>query len=69
MLQDTDAFGRTRLCDPPVVEYVNTHFVSWGGDIRNSDAYMVGLEGCGGDPVAGHCWLGFGVWTLEGVFR
>jgi FAS-associated factor 2 len=38
--QDTDQYCSDVLCHPDVVAYVNSHFVSWGGDVRFSDAYQ-----------------------------
>lgn len=43
-VQDTNSFCRDVICDPDVVQYVNDSFVSWGGDIRRPDAFMVRLS-------------------------
>lgn len=37
--QDTDAYVRSVLCNPEVVEYVNSHFVCWGGNVQQPDAF------------------------------
>ncbi|KAK9918295.1 hypothetical protein WJX75_002911 [Coccomyxa subellipsoidea] len=39
--QDTDRFCRETLCNPELVEYVNSTFVCWGGDISYPDAYRL----------------------------
>lgn len=39
--QDTDSFCSEVLCSPDVVSYVNENFVSWGGDVRFSDAFHI----------------------------
>lgn len=36
--QDTDQFCRDTLCEPAFVDYVNSTFVSWGGNLRTPDA-------------------------------
>eukprot|EP00775_Hariotina_reticulata_P005536 gene5536-5772_t len=41
--ENTGAYVRNVLTSPEVVEYVNEHFVSWGGDVRQPDAF--GLSG------------------------
>lgn len=41
--QDTDKFCRQVLTNPDAVDYINTHFVSWGGDVSYSDAFIVRL--------------------------
>lgn len=40
-LQDTAKFCSEVLTAPEIVEFVNHNFVSWGGDIRYSDPYLV----------------------------
>lgn len=40
-MQDTDQFCRQTLCDPDFVQYVNSTFLCWGGDIRKSDPFIV----------------------------
>ncbi|KAG2497590.1 hypothetical protein HYH03_004336 [Edaphochlamys debaryana] len=43
--EDTDAFCRTTLTHPDVVDYVNAHFVSWGGDVTaSSDAFVLSQQ-------------------------
>lgn len=37
--EDTDEFCRQTLCDPDFVQYVNSTFLCWGGDIRKSDPF------------------------------
>lgn len=37
--EDTDTYVRSVLCNQEVVEYVNSHFVSWGGNIQQPDAF------------------------------
>jgi FAS-associated factor 2 len=37
--EDTDTYVRSVLCNPEVVEYVNSRFVSWGGNIQQPDAF------------------------------
>lgn len=32
------------LCAPELVEYVNANFVSWGGDVRRSDAFTLSVR-------------------------
>ena len=39
--QDTDDFCKNTLCAPAFVDYVNSTFVSWGGDIRYLDAFKL----------------------------
>jgi len=36
--QDADEFCAQTLCAPAFVEYLNATFLSWGGDLRSSDA-------------------------------
>jgi FAS-associated factor 2 len=38
---ETEAFCRNTLCSPPFLDYVNATFSSWGGDIRNPEAYRL----------------------------
>ncbi len=40
-MQDTDQFCQQTLCDPDFVQYVNSTFLCWGGDIRKSDPFTV----------------------------
>ncbi|EIE19724.1 UBX-domain-containing protein [Coccomyxa subellipsoidea C-169] len=40
-LFDTEKFCRETLCNPELVEYVNSTFVCWGGDISYPDAYRL----------------------------
>ncbi|GFR40612.1 hypothetical protein Agub_g1193, partial [Astrephomene gubernaculifera] len=42
--EDTDAFCRTVLTHPDVVDYVNLHCVSWGGDVTASDAFVLSQQ-------------------------
>lgn len=37
--ENTDTYVRTVLCNPEVVEYVNSHFVSWAGNVQQPDAF------------------------------
>jgi FAS-associated factor 2 len=37
--EDTDAYVCSVLCSPEIVEYVNSHFVSWGGNVQKPDAF------------------------------
>lgn len=37
--ENTDAYVRNVLCNPETVEYVNSHFVSWGGNVQLPDAF------------------------------
>lgn len=37
--EDTDTYVRNTLCSPEVVAYVNSHFVSWGGNVQQPDAF------------------------------
>jgi len=39
--QDTDKFCSDVLGSPELVTYANQHFVSWGGDVRYTDAYQL----------------------------
>ena len=39
--QDSRAFCTDVLCSPSLVEYVNSHFVCWGGDVSFTDPYLV----------------------------
>ena len=39
--QDTDRFCRGTLCEPGVVEYVDSELLCWGGDISQPDAYRL----------------------------
>jgi FAS-associated factor 2 len=39
--QDTDGFCKDTLCSPAFVDYLNSTFISWGGDIRNPEAYRL----------------------------
>ena len=39
--QDSAAFCRNTLCSPAFVDYLNSTFVSWGGDIRSPDAFRL----------------------------
>jgi len=41
--ENTGTFVRSVLTSPDVVAYVNENFVSWGGDVRQPDAF--GLSG------------------------
>ena len=43
-VQDTDQFCRQTLCDADFLQYVNSTFLCWGGDIRKSDPFMVGAS-------------------------
>jgi FAS-associated factor 2 len=36
--EDSDRFCRDTLCSPAFVDYVNSTFVSWGGDVRSPEA-------------------------------
>lgn len=36
--EDTKRFCRDTLCSPPFVDYVNSTFLSWGGDVRSPAA-------------------------------
>ncbi|GIL47879.1 hypothetical protein Vafri_4512 [Volvox africanus] len=42
--EDTDLFCRTVLTCPDVVDYVNTNFMSWGGDVTASDAFVLSQQ-------------------------
>jgi FAS-associated factor 2 len=37
--ENTDAYVRSVLCNPEVVAYVNSHFLSWGGNVQRPDAF------------------------------
>lgn len=39
--QDTERFCRDVLCNPEVVDFVNQNFVSWGGEVTQSDAFLL----------------------------
>ena len=39
--QDAEAFCRQTLCNSQLVDYLNSTFVCWGGDIRHPDAYRL----------------------------
>eukprot|EP00889_Picochlorum_renovo_P001107 jgi/Picre1/28137/NNA_003543.t1 len=39
--QDTATFCRNTLCSPAFVDYLNSTFVSWGGNIRSPDAFRL----------------------------
>eukprot|EP00798_Chlamydomonas_sp_ICE-L_P009156 gene9156-16281_t len=39
--QDSAKFCEDVLCSPVVVEYVNEHFVCWGGDVTFTDPYVL----------------------------
>lgn len=41
--QNTATYVRSVLCNPELVEYVNSHFVCWGGNVQRPDAF--GLAG------------------------
>ncbi len=41
LMQDTDKFCRETLCNPELVDYVNSTFDCWGGDISYPDAYRL----------------------------
>lgn len=42
--QDSEKFCRDTLCSPAFVDYVNSTFVSWGGDVRNPEAHRLALS-------------------------
>ncbi|GIM16288.1 hypothetical protein Vretimale_18946 [Volvox reticuliferus] len=42
--EDTDVFCRTVLTCPDVVDYINANFVSWGGDVTASDAFVLSQQ-------------------------
>jgi FAS-associated factor 2 len=37
--ENTEAYVRNVLCSPEVVEYANSHFVSWAGNVQRPDAF------------------------------
>ena len=39
--QDTPSFCSQVLCSPDLVTYINDHFVCWGGDVQQPDAFQV----------------------------
>lgn len=39
--QHTDTFCKETLCAPAFVDYLNSTFVAWGGDLRYRDAYWL----------------------------
>lgn len=39
--ENTDAYVRSVLTNSEVVEYVNSHFVSWGGNVQQPDAFSL----------------------------
>ncbi|KAG1676923.1 hypothetical protein FOA52_014799 [Chlamydomonas sp. UWO 241] len=39
--QDSDTFCSEVLTNPELVTYINEHFVSWGGDVRHTDAFQL----------------------------
>lgn len=41
MHQDTESFCADTLCAPAFVDYLNSTFLAWGGDIRYSDAFKL----------------------------
>ncbi|KAG2436792.1 hypothetical protein HXX76_006316 [Chlamydomonas incerta] len=42
--EDTDKFCRQVLTSPDVVDYINANFVSWGGDVSYSDAFILSQQ-------------------------
>lgn len=44
-MQNTDVFCRSVLCSQELVAFTDAQFVSWGGDIRQPDAYAVRTGG------------------------
>jgi FAS-associated factor 2 len=38
---DSEGFIRDVLCAPSIMEYVSEHFVAWGGDVRQPDAFAL----------------------------
>lgn len=39
--QDTPSFCSQVLTSPDLVTYINDHFVCWGGDVQQPDAFQV----------------------------
>lgn len=37
--ESTEAYVRAVLCNPEVVAYANSHFVCWGGNVQQPDAF------------------------------
>lgn len=54
--QDTGKFCRETLCNTELVDYVNSTFVCWGGDISYPDAYRLSNR-------YGHCTMIFSAYV------